>query len=96
MWFNLASVIDWGVATAANQHQVDIDNVRENAKWVTHDYAKDDQFYAERNGIYRKLDYEKQVPYRITEVFTNVKVRFQQRQVNKLINIIKLNTYFDK
>ena len=36
--FNLASVVDWRVATAAKQRQVDIDNVRENAKRVTHDY----------------------------------------------------------
>ena len=32
MLFNLASVIDWQVATAAKQLQVDIDNVIENAK----------------------------------------------------------------
>ena len=29
MLFNLASVVDWWVATAANRFQVDIDNVRE-------------------------------------------------------------------
>ena len=32
MLFNLASVVDWRVATAAKQRQVDIDNFRENAK----------------------------------------------------------------
>ena len=37
MLFNLTSVFDWQVATAAKQHQVDIDNVRENAKRVTHE-----------------------------------------------------------
>ena len=37
MLFNLASGIDWQVATAAKQHQVDIDKVRENAKRVTHE-----------------------------------------------------------
>ena len=30
MLFNLASVVDWRVLTAAGQHQVDIDNIREN------------------------------------------------------------------
>ena len=39
MLFNLASVIDWQVATSAKQIQVDTDNVRENAKRVTYDYA---------------------------------------------------------
>ena len=41
--FNLTSVVDWRVATAANQHQVDIDNVRENVKQFTHDYAIGDR-----------------------------------------------------
>ena len=37
--FNLTSVFDWRVASAAKQRQVDIDNVRENAKQLTHAYA---------------------------------------------------------
>ena len=71
MLFNLASVADWRVVTAAKQHQLVIDNVRENAKQVTHDYAIGDQVYVEITGIYQKLDYRKQGPYIITEVFTN-------------------------
>ena len=39
MLYNLASVVDWLVVTFAKQRQVDIDNVRENAKRVTYDYA---------------------------------------------------------
>ena len=38
MLFNLASVVDWRIVTAAKQRQLDIDNVRENARQVTHDY----------------------------------------------------------
>ena len=45
MLFNLTSVVDWRVVTAEKQRQVDIDNVRENAKRVTHDYAIDDRVY---------------------------------------------------
>ena len=37
--FNLESVVDWRVATSAKKIQVDIDNVRENGKRVTHDYT---------------------------------------------------------
>ena len=66
MLFNLVSFVDWRVVTAANQHQVEIDNVRENAKQVTHDYTIGDQVYVEMTEIYRKLDYRKQGPYRIT------------------------------
>ena len=75
--FNLASVIDWRVATPVKQLQVDIDNVKENAKRVTHDYAIGDQVYVEMTGIYRKLDYKKQGPYIIAEVLTKGTVRVQ-------------------
>ena len=37
MLYNLASVVDWRVVTYAKQLQVEIDNVRENAKRVTYD-----------------------------------------------------------
>ena len=94
MLFNLASVVDWRVVTTAKQRQVDIDNVRENAKRVTHDYAIGDQVYVEMTGIYRKLYYRKQGPYRITEVFTNGTVQVQRGQVNRRINIRRLKPHF--
>ena len=50
MVFNLASVVYWKVATAANQLQLDIDNVRGNSKRVTHDYTIGDQVYQPRHG----------------------------------------------
>ena len=39
MVFNLASVIDWQVVTATKQRQVDIGNVQEKSRLVTHGYA---------------------------------------------------------
>ena len=51
MLFILTSVVDWRVVTTTNQRQVDIDNVRENTKKVTHDYAIVDRVYAEMTGI---------------------------------------------
>ena len=62
------------------QQQIDIDNLRGKAIQVTHDYEISDQVYAEMTGIYRKLDYNKQGPYIITELFTNVTVRFQREK----------------
>ena len=82
MLFNLESVVDWQVVTSENQSQIDIDNVRENANRVTHDYAVGDQVYVEMTGIYRNLDYRTQGPYKITDVFTNITVRVQCGQVN--------------
>ena len=45
------SVVDWRVITAAKQWQVDIDNLQENARQVTHDYAIGDLVYVEMTGI---------------------------------------------
>ena len=59
MLLNLTSVVEWRVVTAAKQSQVDIDNVREKARQVTHDYAIGDQVYVEMTGIYRKINYNK-------------------------------------
>ena len=60
--FNLTSVVEWWIVTAVKQRQIDIDNVRENANRVTHDYAIGDRVYVEITGIYHKIDYKKQVP----------------------------------
>ena len=62
IFFNLVSVVDWWVVTAAKQRQVDLDNVRENAWRVTHDYAIDNKVYVEMTGIYHILDYRKKEP----------------------------------
>ena len=77
MLFNSTSVFDWKVTTAAKHHKIEIDNVRENAKRVTHDYAIGNQVYVEMTGIYHKLDYKKKGPYIITGVFTNGIVQLQ-------------------
>ena len=58
MWFNLSSVVEWRVATFAKQRQVDIDNVIENDKRVTHEYAIGNWAYVEMTGIYQKIDYK--------------------------------------
>ena len=96
MLSNLAPVVYCWVVTAANQRQVDIDNVRENAKRVMHDYTVGYQVYVQMNGIYRKLDYKKQWPYRIIEVFKNGTVQVQRGKVNELINIRRLKPHFDE
>ena len=51
MLFNLLSVVDWRVVTTVKQHQVDIDNVIENARQVTHDCAIGNRVSVERTGI---------------------------------------------
>ena len=83
MIFNLVSVVDWQVITDGKQQQVEIDNVQENTRQVTHDYAIGDLVYVEMTGIYPKIDYKKQGPYIITE--------------EKLINIRRsINNFIEK
>ena len=94
--FNLSPVVEWRVATDVKLRQVDIDNVRENDKRFTHDYAIGDQFYVEMKVIYRKLYYKKQGLYIITELFTNGTVRVQRGQVNGRIKIRRLKPHFDE
>ena len=62
---------------------------------VSHDYSVGNLVYAENTGIYRKLYYDKQGPYRINEVFTNGTVLLQRDAINEQINIIRLVPYFD-
>ena len=96
MLSNLASVVDWQVATAAKQCQVDIDNVPKNAKLFTHEYDIGDRVHVEITDIHCKFDYKQQGPYRITEVFTNGTVRVQCRQVNERMNIRRLKPHFNE
>ena len=96
MLFNLASVVDWWVVTAAKQCQVDIDIFREKARQIMHDFAIVNPVYVEMTGIYRKLDYKGKGLYRFTELFKNGTGWFQWGQVNEWINIVCLNTHFDE
>ena len=66
MIFNLESVVDWKFATTENQRQVNIYNVCENSRQITHEYAIGDQVYVEMTGIYLKIDDKKQKLYIIT------------------------------
>ena len=94
MILNLASVVDWRAKTSEKNIQVYIDNVQENARRAMHDYAIVDLVYVETTGIYIKIDWNKQVSYRITELFTNITVQFLWVQVNERINIRRLMPHF--
>jgi len=95
MIFNLSSVVDWRAITLRKQKQVDRDNLRENAKRISYDYAVGNQIYIKQEGIARKLDDFKEGPYQITQVFTNGTVRIQRGAVNERIHIRRLEPHFD-
>ena len=56
---NIVSVIDKKVIIDGKQQQLDIDNVQENARRVTHDYAVGKLVYVILTDIYQKLDHKK-------------------------------------
>ena len=73
---------------------MDIDNVQENARRVTQNYAIGNIIYSKITGIYCKLDYSKHEPYKTTKVFTNGTVQVKRGQVNEHINIRRLMPQF--
>ena len=58
-----------------------------------HNDATGNWVYVEMNGIYLKLDYKKQGPYRIKKVFANGTVQVKMGKVNKQIDIIWLKPH---
>ena len=71
MLFNIASIFDLRIVTTRKHWQVDIDKARKNARQVRHDYSVSNIVYVENTVIFHRLDYNKQGPYIITEVFIN-------------------------
>ena len=61
-----------------------------------HDHEIGNQLYVKMSGIYRKLDYNKQGWYIITEVFPNFTVIVQWGQVNEQINIGLLKLHLEE
>lgn len=79
---------------AKKQKRFKYNNIRENSKRAAHDYNVDDYVYIITDGQYRKLEGDKQCPFRITEVLTNGTVRLQKGVVNKHLNILPLTPHF--
>ena len=79
---------------AKKQKRFKYNNIRENSKRAAHDYNVDDYVYIITDGQYRKLEGDKQCPFRITEVLTNGTVGLQKGVVNKHLNILPLTPHF--
>ena len=79
---------------AQKQKRINYDNVRENSKRASYDYKVDGYAYIVRDGQYRKLEGDKQGPFRITEVFSNGTLRLQKGVVSERLNIRRLTPHF--
>ena len=69
MIFNLSTVIDWRAITLHKQKQVDRDNLRENARRITHDYAEQDTVYVNPDGINQNWTIARKNLYNHTNIY---------------------------
>ena len=79
---------------AAKQKRINYDNIHENSKRAKHTYQVNDYVYVIKDGVYRKLEGDKEGPYRVTEVYSNNTIRIQKGIVNERINIRRLTPHF--
>jgi len=79
---------------ADKQRRINYNNVQENDRRAIHDYKVGEYAYILRDGNYRKLEGDKQGPYRISEVFTNGTVRIRKGIVKERLNIRRLTPHF--
>lgn len=94
MLLNIKFVPNYHKMWADKQKRINYDNVRENSKRAKHTYKVDDYVYVIKDGVYRKLEGDKEGPYRVTEVFANNTIRIQKGIVNERINIRRLTPHF--
>ena len=61
---------------------------------IFYDYAIGKQVFVNIKGIIQKLDIPKNGPYTTIYLLTNSTVKIQRRNVNKYINILRLENIF--
>ena len=76
------------------QKLINYNNKRENEKRVEYDCKVGHYGYILRDGNYRKLEGDKLVPFRITQVHTNGSVIIQGGIVNEQIDIQHFTPHF--
>ena len=86
---------DYQQAWAKKQRQIIKDNQRENSKRVPHDYVVGEKAYVTSDEIGRKLDGEREGPYRIIRVHANGTVVLQKGITEERINIRRLTPHFE-
>ena len=90
MIINATYVANWKNIMDRRKASMLKDNLRENAKRISHDYKINDRVYVTSFDVKRKL-HSKKGPYTINQVFTNGTVLIQRSPlVEERINIRRL------
>ena len=84
---------DWEQIRARRQQQMVVNNQRENAKRIDHQYKEGDLVSKIRPGIQRKLRRKKDGPFKVKKVHANGNVSIKRGSVTERINIRRIEPY---
>ena len=82
---------DWAQIRQRKQDIINVNNRKENAKRIEHEYRVGEKVLLEKQGLLSKrLSAPHTGPYRITHTYTNGTVRVQLGIVNERVNLRRL------
>ena len=84
---------DWARIQRRKQDIININNRKENAKHIEHEYHVGEKVLLEKPGLVSKLSAPRMGSYQITHTYTNGTVRVQCGIVNERVNIRPLTPY---
>jgi hypothetical protein len=88
---------DWGEIEQQRQQEMPLNNRRENASIINHDYKVGDKLLLKKPGKHlRKLEAPRTGTHTVTARHTNGTLRIQKGNVNERVNIRRLFPYFGK
>ena len=87
---------DWARIRQRKQDVINVNNRKENAKRIEHEYRVGEKVLLEKPGLISKLSAPRTGPYRITHTYTNGTVRIQRGIVNERVNIRRLTPYKER
>ena len=72
-----------------------VNNQRENAKRIDHQYEEGDLVKKIRPGIQRKLRRKKDGPFTVTKVYTKGNICIRRGAITERINIRRVEPYYE-
>ena len=87
---------DWAQIRQGKQDIIHVNNRKENAKRIEHEYRVGEKVRLEKPGLISKLSAPRTGPNRITHTCTNGRVRVQHGIINECVNIRRLTPYKER
>ena len=98
MLFDIDFTADWHKIYDRKQQIINKNNLRENKNRIDFDYQIGDKVTKKNDylKINKKADLANKGPYRVVEVFNNGTVTIRRNNVEEIINIRRIDPYFDR